>query len=163
MALSIQTNGTAIGNCLISLYSVGTVSDDTFGCIVSDTILYVSLLVILGVVLLRFVLAIWFSYFISKSLGHLKQQRQSKKRTVSENGEGVQNDKSPNSNNPAKPHDSEYTEELYTVMLVTCYSEGYDGIKSTLDSLADTSYNDDFKLLFIVADGQITGSTLFSL
>jgi chitin synthase len=53
---------------------------------------------------------------------------------------------------------SEYTEEVYTVLLVTCYSEDQDGIKTTLDSLASTIYNDSKKLIFIVADGQITGA-----
>jgi chitin synthase len=43
-------------------------------------------------------------------------------------------------------------------MLVTCYSEGEEGLRTTFDSLALTSYCEDYKLLFIVADGLITGS-----
>jgi len=41
---------------------------------------------------------------------------------------------------------------------VTCYSEGEDSIKSTLDSIAATSYSDARKLLFVVCDGIVTGS-----
>ena len=48
--------------------------------------------------------------------------------------------------------------ELFTVCLVTCYSEGYDGIKTTLDSISGTTYSDARKLLFVVCDGMITGS-----
>ncbi|OUM64510.1 glycosyltransferase family 2 protein, partial [Piromyces sp. E2] len=49
------------------------------------------------------------------------------------------------------------SEELYTICLVTCYSEGEAGIRSTLDSIACTEYDDSKKLLFIIADGLIKG------
>jgi chitin synthase len=48
--------------------------------------------------------------------------------------------------------------ELFAVCLVTCYSEGEDSIRSTLDSISRTTYSDARKLLFIVADGMITGA-----
>jgi chitin synthase len=47
--------------------------------------------------------------------------------------------------------------DLYTAILVTCYSEGEKSIRDTLDSLANTVYDDRKKLLFVVADGLITG------
>lgn len=47
--------------------------------------------------------------------------------------------------------------ELFCVCLVTCYSEGAEGIKITLDSIAGTSYSDARKLIFVVCDGMITG------
>ena len=47
---------------------------------------------------------------------------------------------------------------LRTILLVTCYSEGEAGIRCTLDSLARTEYPDTHKMLFIIADGIITGS-----
>jgi chitin synthase len=48
--------------------------------------------------------------------------------------------------------------ELFAVCLVTCYSESLESIKGTCDSLANTTYADGRKLLFIVADGMITGA-----
>lgn len=48
--------------------------------------------------------------------------------------------------------------ELFCVCLVTCYSEGLESIKGTLDSIAATDYADSRKLLFVVCDGMITGS-----
>jgi chitin synthase len=48
--------------------------------------------------------------------------------------------------------------ELFCVCLVTCYSEGAEGIKITLDSIAGTTYSDARKLIFVVCDGMITGS-----
>ncbi|CAG8516943.1 4579_t:CDS:2 [Paraglomus brasilianum] len=46
----------------------------------------------------------------------------------------------------------------HIMLLVTCYSEGETSIRSTLDSLANTTYPNDHKLLFVIADGDITGS-----
>ncbi|KAG2189051.1 hypothetical protein INT44_004193 [Umbelopsis vinacea] len=47
---------------------------------------------------------------------------------------------------------------LHTIMLVTCYSEGHSSLKTTLDSLAVTTYSRKHKIFFIIADGIITGS-----
>lgn len=47
--------------------------------------------------------------------------------------------------------------ELFCVCLITCYSEGAEGIRSTLDSIAGTTYSDARKLIFVVCDGMITG------
>lgn len=47
---------------------------------------------------------------------------------------------------------------LHTIMLVTCYSEGYQGIRTTLNSLAKTDYPTSHKLIMIIADGVIFGS-----
>jgi len=43
------------------------------------------------------------------------------------------------------------------ILQVTCYSEGEDGLKSTLDSLNDLEYNTDYKLIIVVSDGDIKG------
>ncbi|OUM61944.1 glycosyltransferase family 2 protein, partial [Piromyces sp. E2] len=48
--------------------------------------------------------------------------------------------------------------ELYTICLVTAYSEGEEGIRCTLNSLATTTYPDKKQLLFVIADGIIVGS-----
>lgn len=48
--------------------------------------------------------------------------------------------------------------ELFTVCLVTCYSEGEESLRTTLDSISLTTYSDQRKLLFVVADGMITGA-----
>ncbi|KAJ7124901.1 glycosyltransferase family 2 protein [Mycena epipterygia] len=48
--------------------------------------------------------------------------------------------------------------ELFAVCLVTCYSEGEDSIRTTLDAISKTTYSDARKLMFVVADGMITGA-----
>lgn len=49
-------------------------------------------------------------------------------------------------------------DKMYSILLVTCYSEGEAGLKTTLESLAEMDYDDHYKLLVIIADGIITGS-----
>lgn len=44
------------------------------------------------------------------------------------------------------------------ILQVTCYSEGRDGLKSTLDSLVLLEYDNDHKLIVVVADGDIKGA-----
>ncbi|KAI8085782.1 chitin synthase-domain-containing protein [Gilbertella persicaria] len=45
----------------------------------------------------------------------------------------------------------------HTICLVTCYSEGEEGLRTTLDSIASTDYPHSHKLILVVADGMITG------
>lgn len=45
----------------------------------------------------------------------------------------------------------------HTICLVTCYSEGHEGLRTTLDSIATTDYPNSHKLILVVADGMITG------
>lgn len=45
----------------------------------------------------------------------------------------------------------------HTICLVTCYSEGEEGLRTTLDSIATTDYPNSHKLILVVADGIITG------
>ncbi|KAB8698120.1 hypothetical protein FH972_026370 [Carpinus fangiana] len=46
----------------------------------------------------------------------------------------------------------------HTICLVTAYSEGADGIRTTLDSVATTEYPNSHKLLLVICDGLIKGS-----
>lgn len=45
----------------------------------------------------------------------------------------------------------------HTICLVTAYSEGPEGIRTTLDSIATTEYPNSHKLIFMVCDGLIKG------
>ncbi|ODQ67036.1 hypothetical protein NADFUDRAFT_9032, partial [Nadsonia fulvescens var. elongata DSM 6958] len=46
----------------------------------------------------------------------------------------------------------------HSMCLVTAYSEGEDGLRTTLDSLATTDYPNSHKLLVVICDGLIKGS-----
>ena len=45
----------------------------------------------------------------------------------------------------------------HSLCLVTCYSEGADGIRSTLDSIALTDYPNSHKTILVICDGIIKG------
>lgn len=45
----------------------------------------------------------------------------------------------------------------HTICLVTAYSEGPEGIRTTLDSIAMTDYPNSHKLIYVVCDGLIKG------
>lgn len=43
------------------------------------------------------------------------------------------------------------------IIMVPCYNEGDKELRKTIDSVMDTSYPDDNKVLLVIADGNITG------
>ena len=45
----------------------------------------------------------------------------------------------------------------HTICLVTCYSEGEDGIRTTLNSIATTEYPNSHKTILVICDGLIKG------
>jgi chitin synthase len=270
--LSTTADRLQIGKCLTDLLKVGVVDTRSTGCIISDIVLWVSLAVILGVVIIRFFLALVFGWFVSGKLGSIREETDEDRRKRQEkvlawemnNAEDmhyprtqslasipvasvvqqtvpamplpltaadVQNSfdntalQSPGGSNkainnskrrffpttsrftqPNSPRsfsgsrqfhtstpasileaasnvgspsvannsqffqgDHEYNTSaiaeynfnfdlIHTFMVVTCYSEGEEGLRTTLDSLANTDYPSSHKLLLVICDGIITGS-----
>ncbi|KAJ1509388.1 Chitin synthase, class 3 [Coelomomyces lativittatus] len=48
-------------------------------------------------------------------------------------------------------------EPMYAILLVTCYSEGEEALRTTLTSMADLEFLDTHKLMIVIADGIVTG------
>lgn len=63
--------------CLLDIIKVGEIDTKSFGCIASDVVLYTSLIVILGVILVKFGLAVVFGWFLSWKLGNFKKEGKS--------------------------------------------------------------------------------------
>ena len=189
--------------CLVERFNVGKIDRITPGCFASQLFLYVSLVVILGIVLARFAMACIFTWFLSRKLvrppKNLKRHVVSPAvlpeganievnnktgtapwthakstavangasklaRTANGRANGGLSEK-PTIKKSVAPVDADgminmasIGAELFCVCLVTAYSEGADGLKTTLDSIAGTSYSDARKLLFVVCDGIVTGS-----
>lgn len=158
-------------NCLVQKYSAGHIDKKTTGCFVSSIILVASLVVVLAIVLARFFMALIFSWFISRKLSRTPAPAA---RSASQMGNGrnmemsdikgnagmMQRMDSANTLSPAGANTGikvEVGNDLYTVLLITCYSENTEGIRGTVESLSMTDYPDDRKLLFLIADGIITG------
>ncbi|RYP65943.1 hypothetical protein DL769_006170 [Monosporascus sp. CRB-8-3] len=66
--------------CFEEIIKVGTVDTDTVGCIASRIVLYCSLGLILGVVAVRFTLAIIFQWFLSRKYTAIKTSQSSDKK-----------------------------------------------------------------------------------
>ncbi|KAI8337757.1 chitin synthase-domain-containing protein [Chlamydoabsidia padenii] len=62
-------------SCLQSLIKVGSIDTFSIGCIASDIVLYVSLVVILAVILIKFFMAVVFGWFLSWKLGHFAEDK----------------------------------------------------------------------------------------
>ncbi len=177
--------------CIKERYYAGNIDKVTPGCFVSSLFLYVGLIVILTLVLVRFVMACIFNWFLSERLAGNPSNHDLNRSAISPavmpEGANVSIDnkngtapwaggpKKLNKNKKIVPSSSSTTlvngengsapimslaqigAELFAVCLVTCYSEGEESLRTTLDSISTTDYSDKRKLLFIVADGMITG------
>lgn len=71
---SNSTQWKAEAQCLLDVIKVGEIDTKSFGCIASDVVLYTSLIVILGVILVKFGLAVIFGWFLSWKLGTFKKE-----------------------------------------------------------------------------------------
>ena len=273
-----------IGKCLTDILKVGVLDARSTGCIISDIVLWVSLAVILGVVLIRFFLALMFGWCISWKLGSIREETTEERRRRREavlqwemnnveqmhyprtrsidsihdqghqrgdlragsvefestelsgsgssnassmirplpptplqmatprtkrrlfpttsrftqpmspsyqksrgivgnsfsrssgmmnstSGEGISSPQVPYLHSVEHPAQSTSAADMqaqtqynfnfdliHTFMVVTCYSEGEEGLRTTLDSLANTDYPASHKMLLVICDGIITGS-----
>lgn len=188
--------------CLQQRYYAGNIDKISPGCFVSQLFLYTGLIVILGLVFVRFVMACVFNWFLSERLAGPPSTRDldrsaispavmpeganvsidskhgtapwagpggaakklSKVNTLNKSARSFQSASSTTLIN--SPEDAvapvmslaQIGRELFAVCLVTCYSEGEESLRTTLDSISRTKYSDRRKLLFVVADGMITGA-----
>ncbi|KAG9069531.1 hypothetical protein KI688_010434 [Linnemannia hyalina] len=160
--------------CMVEQFGAGFIDKATPGCFAADLYMYVSLTVVLGIVVSRFVMATLFDWFLSAKLArpppknkvHTMASAASSSSTVVAPGPGAVAagaaagaggaalSRTPTGASIAGAN----VQELHTILLVTCYSEGESSLRTTIESLAATEYPDNKKLLFIICDGIITGS-----
>ena len=182
--------------CIKQRYYAGNIDKITPGCFVTTLFLYVGLIVILGLVFVRFIMACVFNWFLSEHLAGPPNSQELNRSAISPavmpEGANLSVDNK-NGTAPwaagqkklAKPTKigrsmasssatlinqdgssgpapimslAQIGAELFAVCLVTCYSEGEESVRTTLDSISTTTYSDARKLLFVVADGMITGA-----
>ncbi|TPX53428.1 chitin synthase [Synchytrium endobioticum] len=141
--------------CLQQQFIVGYVDKDTIGCFTSSILVIASIGIIGLVITIRFIMAFIFHWFTSHALTQPRRRKGPlfTSRFTSAKAYPVQrNDSMEESINKAVEDN-----DFYVFLFVTCYSESYDGIRGTLDSLAGTDYDDTKKLLMVVCDGIIQG------
>ncbi|KAF8626869.1 hypothetical protein AX15_004687 [Amanita polypyramis BW_CC] len=182
--------------CIKQRYYAGNIDKVTPGCFASSLFLYIGLVVILGLVIVRFIMACVFNWFLSKRLAGPPNSQDLNRSAISPavlpgganisvdnvNGtapwagggrakkrgkynKSTQSTPSTSSTTLTNPDSvapvvslAQIGAELFAVCLVTCYSEGEESLRTTLDSISLTTYSDARKLLFVVADGMITGA-----
>ncbi|KAF7359215.1 Glycosyltransferase family 2 protein [Mycena sanguinolenta] len=69
-----RRNEMYLGHCLQDMISVGFIDTNTIGCVASQVLLYLSLVFIVGVVLIRFAMAVMFAWFFSHKLGNFPKE-----------------------------------------------------------------------------------------
>ncbi|KAF9911493.1 hypothetical protein EC991_003295 [Linnemannia zychae] len=159
--------------CMVEQFGAGFIDKATPGCFAADLYMYVSLTVVLGIVVSRFVMATLFDWFLSAKLArpppknkvHTMASAASSSSTVVAPGPGAAAAGAAGAGKGALSRTATgasiaggNVQELHTILLVTCYSEGESSLRTTIESLAATEYPDNKKLLFIICDGIITGS-----
>jgi chitin synthase len=182
--------------CIKQRYYAGNIDKVTPGCFVTTLFLYVGLIVILGLVFVRFIMACFFNWFLSERLAGTPNSQELNRSAISpavmpeganlsvdnKNGTAPWAAGQKKLGKPSKIGRSmalssatlinqdgssgtapimslaQIGAELFAVCLVTCYSEGEESLRTTLDSISTTTYSDARKLLFVVADGMITGA-----
>ncbi|TIB05151.1 hypothetical protein E3P96_01364 [Wallemia ichthyophaga] len=171
--------------CLHERYKAGQIDHMSPGCFASKLFLYAALIIILGVVLARFIMACLFNWYLAKKFTEPPKNMSrsvvspsvmpsganisvnNRKGTAPWASDGAEPKSSKKAAKNAKyrslvPNDpiisaARVGPELYTCCLITCYSEGHDSIATTVESISASDYSDQRKLIFIVADGMITG------
>ena len=156
-------------HCLQSKYSIGKIGSASLGCSVYAALSVSALVAVMGVILIRFIMAFAFHWIMASKL--VSNKRTSKPKPNNEVGYlkmplkdvaffSQKDDPADTGPIYQKIFDRSYSlpTDLYTICMVTCYSEDEISIRSTLDSIAGTSYPDDKKLLFVICDGLIQGA-----
>ena len=69
-----RTNQRTLGQCLEDIITVGFIDTQSVGCVASNVVLYLSLIFIIGVVAIRFVMAVMFAWCFSWKLGVFKNE-----------------------------------------------------------------------------------------
>ncbi|KAJ2263679.1 ATP-dependent RNA helicase [Coemansia sp. RSA 376] len=130
LAVSRSTALQALVPCWEAQLRLGRIEGSTVGCVITSGIT-ISVTVVLNVmILIKLACAVLFDWAFSLQLTKITKHfiRGSSKRV---------------------PH---------VLITITCYDENEDTIRSTLDSIALTNYASSRKIVFIIADGEVTAT-----
>ncbi|KAF9128537.1 hypothetical protein BGX30_014286 [Mortierella sp. GBA39] len=143
--------------CIQAVSQVGVLENKTMGCVAAQVILLATLICVCMVVGIKFLMALTFSWFLSYRL--TEKPRRAVKSTGKKSDEKDKDDGTGNGGQDLARGGKKAIgrKNLYTTMLVTCYSEGENSIRTTLNSLANTSYSAKHKLIVVICDGIVRG------
>ncbi|OZJ05963.1 hypothetical protein BZG36_01189 [Bifiguratus adelaidae] len=90
MAFSSRSSNTSMlkeAQCLTDIIKVGVIDTNTIGCITADIVLYLCLIIILGMIVIKFACAVIFGWFLSWQLGNFRNEDRSYKELMRRAGE----------------------------------------------------------------------------
>lgn len=87
-----RTNQQRLGHCLQDIISIGFIDTNSIGCVASSVVLYLSLIFIIGVVAIRFIMAVLFQWFFSWKLGNFPRETYEQRMLRSQEIENWTND-----------------------------------------------------------------------
>lgn len=79
-AMMVSSNQVDVARCMVDTIRVGFVDSESIGCVASDVVLYFSLVFIIGVVAIRFAMALYFNWFLSWRIGAYKKESKAQRR-----------------------------------------------------------------------------------
>jgi chitin synthase len=160
LAASLDYKTLDLIQCLSNRYTIGYLGIESAGCTLNTILMVLAILIVMGVILARFFMAFIFHWFIAPRISSSKSKlgksdilylrpppSMSLKLNDGDSGPLISQDW----RSLALPTD------LYTLCLITCYSEDELSIRNTLDAIAGTDFPDERKLLFVICDGLIQG------
>lgn len=162
---------TEAARCLVQVAKIGVIDSESVGCLMSHIVLYVSVAFIFSILAIKFLLAVYFEWFVSWRMSEPSWQSEVE---IADNEEICKSqergDFNPHSTQQLpSDHDTEkgYNSSkldactdhtaMNVICLVTAYSEDKAGIQTTLDSVVDAEYPNSKKLILVVCDGLVTG------
>ncbi|KAG6853144.1 hypothetical protein C0991_006583 [Blastosporella zonata] len=72
--LLVRTGQQDVGHCLQDIITIGFIDTNSIGCVASSVVLYLSLIFIIGVVAIRFIMAVMFAWFFSWRIGNFPME-----------------------------------------------------------------------------------------
>lgn len=158
-------------DCLVSRYYAGRLNSDSPSCTVSFIFSLMVAILVLAILSIRFLFAVLFAWFFSRSLSKRPNNFKTAEELAPLYAAESRGKRDIKANLPfraitgtpeivyAPTHHTpeDIGLELYTILLITCYSEGEESLRTTMESMALTDYADSRKCLFVIADGLITG------
>ena len=165
--------------CLLERFKVGRLNDQSMECYASQFFMWISLMTILALVAIRFSISLFYIWTDGRKVGRkpptksiappspimkraaFNPESANPRKSRYSTNYNLSNRNLPMMNPPPRADSNGIVDMrglLPSIMMVPCYSEGEASIRGTLDSLANTDFPDTHKMLFIIADGLITGS-----
>lgn len=88
-----RQNLRTLGHCLQDIATVGFIDTATIGCVTSEIVLYFSLIVIIGVVAVRFAMAVFYQWFFARRVGNFpaetREQRKKRAAEIEDWSDGI--------------------------------------------------------------------------